>query len=62
MVYNPKLVEDLLGKDVAKLMDGTVKIEPSNGEMFGNLKVGDKLTFTLKNSANDLKSNQFIVK
>jgi hypothetical protein len=61
MVYNPKLVEELLGKEVSELFDGTIKVEPSNGEVYGNLKVGDKLTFTFKEN-NNVTPRQFIVK
>jgi hypothetical protein len=59
-MYNPKLVKQLLGS-VAELFDGTIEIERSDGKMFGNLKVGDKLTFTLKDFAKDVPSRQFIV-
>ncbi|MDE2031411.1 MAG: hypothetical protein KGI58_04100 [Patescibacteria group bacterium] len=50
MAYNPELVEQLLGKEVSKLFDGTIKIEPYKGELFSNLKVDDKLTFSLKDN------------
>lgn len=59
MAYNPELVEQLLGKDVSKLFDGTIKIEQSKGEVFGNLKAGDKLTFTFRDVG---PARQFIVK
>lgn len=50
MAYNLELVKQLLGESVAELFDGTIEVEPSKGEMMGNLRVGDKLTFTFKNS------------
>lgn len=60
MVCNPELVEQLLGKEVSKLFDDTIKIEPSKGELFNNLKAGDKLTFTFKDVGGPVR--QFIVK
>ncbi len=54
MAYNPELVEQLLGKEVAKLLDGTIEIESSNDEYYGNLKAGDKLIFKFKNDGNIL--------
>lgn len=61
MTYNPKLVEELLGKEVSKLFDGTIKIESSKDELlYGNLKVGDKITFTLNDK--NIEPLQFIVK
>lgn len=57
-MYNPKLVSELLGDEVANLMDGSIKIEPSDDETLGDLKVGDKITFNLKNS---YPLKQFIV-
>jgi hypothetical protein len=50
MTYNPELVKQLLGEQVAELFDGTVTVEPTSDEeksAYG-LKIGDKLTFTLK--------------
>lgn len=60
MAYNPELVKQILGEQVAELFDGTIKVEPSSGEKFGNLQVGDKLTFTFKAPIREPK--QFIVK
>ena len=54
MAYNPELIKQLLGEKVSELFDGTIEIEPSKNEIFGNLKVGDKLTFKFKNTNNKL--------
>ena len=62
MSYNPKLVEELLGKEVSKLFDGTIKIEPSDNRYYGNLKVGDKITLTFNNNGKPFVPRQFIVK
>jgi len=52
MAYNPELVEQLLGEQIASLLDGTVEIIPSKNEtVFGNLKVGDTLSFKFKDAA-----------
>jgi hypothetical protein len=58
MAYNPELVKQLLGEEVAKLFDGTIEIIPSKNEtIFGNLKIGDTLSFKLKdNNENKVKS------
>jgi hypothetical protein len=61
MAYNPKLVEELLGKQVAELMDGTVEVIPAENKYFGNLKVGDTLVFNLKSDPN-FKPREFVVK
>ncbi len=53
MVYNPELVEQLLGDKVAELFDGTITVEPSKGEKIGDLLVGDKLTFKFKTTINE---------
>ena len=60
MAYNPELVKNLLGKQVAELFDGTVEVIPSDGSTVGNLKVGDTLIFKLKEKA-DFQPHQFIV-
>lgn len=49
MTYNPELVKQLLGEQLAEFFDGTVTIEPANGETICGLSVGDKITFNLKN-------------
>lgn len=61
MVYNPELVKQLLGDEVAKLFDGTIEIIPAKNvfEIYGNLKVGDTLNFKFKD--NDLPTRKFIV-
>lgn len=59
MVYNPELVKQLLGEQVAELFDGTIKVEPASGEMLGELRLGDKLTFKFKNSSSE--NRQFII-
>lgn len=60
MVYNPELVKQLLGESVAEMFDGTITIEPAKDDLiYGNLKVGDKLTFNFKNPG---PVRQFIVK
>ena len=61
MAYNPELVEQLLGKEVAKLFDGTIKIKKSENILFGNLKVGDTLEFKFKDDGK-FKPRQFVVK
>lgn len=61
MAYDPELVKELLGESVASMMDGTIEIKPSKGEMLGNLRVGDTLTFKFKDSG-DVKPRQFMVK
>jgi hypothetical protein len=61
MVYNPELVKQLLGEQVAELFDGTIKIEPSKNEtIFGNLIAGDKLIFKFKDELK-LSVRQFII-
>jgi len=57
MAHNPELVEELLGKQVAELFDGTVEVVPSDGSTVG---VGDTLIFKLKEKA-DFQPRQFIV-
>ena len=53
MAYNPELVKQLLGKEVAELFDGTIEAEPAKNELsYGNLKVGNKLIFNFKNPSN----------
>jgi hypothetical protein len=62
MAYNPELVELLLGKYVAKLFDGTIKVTPADDKlMYGSLKVGDTLSFKFKNDKS-VPLRQFIVK
>lgn len=58
MTYNPELVKQLLGDKVAELFDGTIETSPSKNENFGNLKVGDTLTFKFKGIG---KLNQFVI-
>lgn len=49
MAYNPELIEQLLGEQVAGLLDGTIEIISSKNEtVYGNLKVGDTLSFKFK--------------
>lgn len=63
MTYNPKLVKQIIGKQVAELFDGTIKINPvidSISISYRNLKVGDVLEFKLKEVEN-LSLRQFIV-
>lgn len=60
MAHNPELIEELLGKQVVELFDGTVEVIPSDGSTVGNLKVGDTLVFKLKEKA-DFQPRQFIV-
>ena len=60
MAYSPELLKQLLGESVASLFDGTMTIEPAKDDLvYGNLKVGDKLTFTFKNPG---PVRQFVVK
>jgi len=61
MSYNPELVKQLLGEQVAELFDGTIEFEPAKDSdlVYGNLHVGDKLTFKFKN--NHSPQRQFIV-
>jgi hypothetical protein len=60
MAYNPKLIEELLGKQVAELFDSTVEVIPAKQEFLGNLKVGDALVFNLKPNPN-FKPREFII-
>lgn len=60
MAYNPELVEQLLGTQVAELMDGTIEIIPAKDKFLGNLEVGDILVFNLK-SEPDSQPKQFII-
>ena len=60
-ITDPKLVEALLGKAVADMMDGTVEFKKCNeNKFFGNLKVGDELTFKFK-TGTPFIPRQFIV-
>lgn len=63
MTYNPELVKQLLGEQVSELFDGTIEIEPAkdSDSIYGNLKVGDKLTFKFKNTDTDNTIRQFII-
>ncbi len=60
MAYNPELVEQLLGNQVADLLDGTIEIIPSKNEFFGNLKVGDTFSFKFKETV-PFVARQFVV-
>lgn len=56
MVYNPELVKQILGDEVAKLFDGTIKIIRSDNEIIcGNLRVGDTLEFKFKENNSPLR-------
>lgn len=61
MAYNPELVKQLLGEEVAKLFDGTIKVVPSKNIIYGNLKVGDTLEFKFKDDGKFVP-RQFVVK
>ncbi len=62
MTYNPELVKQLLGNDVADLFDGTINIIPAidNKVIYGNLKVGDILEFKFKDDIN-FEPRQFVI-
>jgi transcription antitermination factor NusA-like protein len=60
MAYNPELVKQLLGEQVAELFDGTIEIDKSEEEIFENLKVGNILSFKFKNDG-EFKPRQFII-
>jgi hypothetical protein len=60
MAYNPELVKQLLGEQVAKLFDGTIEIEPSKNRNIFGLTVGNTLTFKFKDTPN-LPSRQFVI-
>jgi hypothetical protein len=60
MAYNPELVKQLLGEQVAELFDGTINVIPARNDLlYGNLKVCDTLQFKFKE--NNLPLRQFIV-
>lgn len=61
MAYNPEAVKAILGDEVSKLFDGTIIVTPSNGEMFGSLRIGDKLTFKFKEDDKPLAQAQFVI-
>jgi len=60
MAYNPELLKELLGDKVAEMMDGTVEIIQSENKFFGNLKVGDTLSFKFKEKV-PFVARQFVV-
>lgn len=60
IAYDPELVKQLLGDSVAELFDGTVKIIPSDGSVYDNLKVGDILEFKFKETTPFI-ARQFVV-
>lgn len=60
MAYNPELVKQLLGEQLAELLDGTITVIPAQDVLvYGNLKVGDTLEFKFKKA--NLPTRQFIV-
>jgi len=60
-ITDPKLVEALLGKIIADMMDGTIEFKKCNeNKFFGSLKVGDELTFKFKTDT-PFVPRQFIV-
>jgi hypothetical protein len=62
VAYNPELVKQLLGDKVSDLFDGTIEISRSkNNLIYGNLKVGDTLSFKLKESDTSQPLRQFVI-
>jgi hypothetical protein len=61
MTHNPALVKQLLGEQVAELFDGTIEVEPAKESelVYGNLQIGDKVTFKFKDENFTLR--QFVV-
>lgn len=55
IITDPKLVEDLLGKNVAKLFKDTIKVIPSDGSKVFGCNVGDTIEFEFKNNNNTLR-------
>jgi len=57
--YNPELIKQLLGEQVAELFDGTIEVTPSNNTKIHGLIVGDILTFKFKD--NETECRQFVI-